>query len=95
MSSNAGKMTPVLWKISARGLLFHQYSVHINFGQHGRRVVRHCQVSPVARGNDGKGDHVEHFFVVFLVVIPDYLPIQHSEVILVVFVIRMASDRVK
>lgn len=95
MSSNAGKMTPVLWKIPAGGLSFHQYSVYVNFGQHGGRVVRHGQVSPVARGNDGKGDDVEHLFVVFLVVIPDNLPILHSEIVLVVFVIRMTSDCVK
>ena len=47
---------------------------------------------PVARGNDGKCDDVKEFFVVFLVVIPNNLPIMHCEVVLVMFVIRMASD---
>ena len=52
-------------------------------------------MSPIARGNDGKGNDIENFFVVFLVVIPDDLPILHCEVVLIVLVIRMAADCVE
>ena len=95
MSSNPRKMPPVLREVSAGRLLFDKSSIHINFSQHGGRVIRHSHMSPVARGNDGKGNDVENFFVVFLVVIPDNLPILHCEVVLVVLVIRMASNCVE
>ena len=49
-------------------------------------------MGPVPGGNDGKCDDVEDFFVVFLVVIPDNLPILYCQVVLVVFVIRMAPN---
>ena len=52
-------------------------------------------MGPVPRGNDGKCDDVEDFFVVFLVVIPDNLPILYCQVVLVVFVIRMAPNCVE
>lgn len=95
MSSDTGKMAPILRQVTARRFLFHHDSVNINFRKHGCGVIRHCHVCPVARRNGGKGDDIEHFFVVFLVMIPNYLPILHCEVVLVMLVIGMASDCIK
>ena len=95
MSSNASKMTPVLGKISTCWLRLHKNSIHVNYGQHGLRIIRDGYVRPVMRRNAGKGDDIENFLVIFLVVIPDNLPILHCEVVLIVFVIWMATDCVE
>ena len=95
MSSNASKMTPVLGKVSTRWLCLHKNSIHVNFGQHGLWIVRNGYVRPVMRRNAGKGDDIENFLVIFLVVIPDNLPILHCEVVLIVFVVWMATDCVE
>ena len=52
-------------------------------------------MAPATSGNDGECNDVENFLVVFLVVIPHDFSILHCEVVLVVFVIRMATDCVE